>query len=299
MAPPPLPQRPPQWHSWPDTNLKHSRPPPPGQPQSEPAGQSGQSRRLQRAVVQAMRYRRNESQAAEGLTFQEVRNLLPRRTWNPPPTDADLRAAVAISERRLWLEPPGAHDPGIVRIYCAPKDKDPQRHRTSRAARSYSQVSLSLETRSTQRPSRLETRKSPCMPGTTPCPKRNALSAPSERRPSSGTPRSAPCSSSSRSSTPPRKTRRQTRTNPTPPRSMSVISFANAQELQSAFTNFLNTLNLPQAPKDHLPVTRTTRTARKHDRCPADSDSEPAPRRTKKQTRPHAKETKETRSIDR
>ena len=83
---------------------------------------------------------------------------------------------------------------------------------------------------------------------------------------------------------------------------MSVISFANAQELQSAFTNFLNTLNLPQAPKDHPPAAhanRTMRAARKHDRCPADSDSEPAPRRTKKQTRPHAKETKETRSNDR
>ena len=36
MAPPPLPQRPPQWQSWPNANLEQSRPPPPWQANRQP-----------------------------------------------------------------------------------------------------------------------------------------------------------------------------------------------------------------------------------------------------------------------
>ena len=259
---------------------------------SEPAGST---RRLQRAIVQAMRYRRDESQAAEGLTFQELRDLLPRRTWNPPPTDDDIRAAVAISGQRLWLEPSGANDPGLIRIFCAPKDEDPQRRRVPPGARSYSQASLSLEASSSLPPRRAEPRSLPSMPGTTPCPKQYAFPAPSERRLSSPTPRRL-LRSSSCSQTPPRRTRRAARPARSPTRPAPVVTLASSQELQAAFAHFISTLNLPEVQRHQSPSAhaRPARASRKHDQLEAGSDSDHAPRRTKKKTRQHAKDTRTT-----
>ena len=99
-------------------------PPPPLAPPPQPSAEPDPTdcRRLQRAVVQAMRYRRKQATRHDGISFDGLRALLPKRTGARPPTDADILQAVQISGGRLWTI---AQDAETL-IYCAPKDQDQQ-----------------------------------------------------------------------------------------------------------------------------------------------------------------------------
>ena len=100
-------------------------PPPPLAPPPQPSAvetDTTDCRRLQRAAVQAMRYRRKRATLHDGISFDGLRALLPKRTGTRPPTDADLLQAVQISGGRLWTTAQGAE----MLIYCAPKDQDQQ-----------------------------------------------------------------------------------------------------------------------------------------------------------------------------
>ena len=99
-------------------------PPPPLAPPPLPSAEPDPiaCRRFQRAVVQAMRYRRKKATLYDGISFDGLRALLPKRAGAVPPTDADILHAVQISGGRLWTT---SQNDGTL-IYCAPKDHDQQ-----------------------------------------------------------------------------------------------------------------------------------------------------------------------------
>ena len=60
--------------------------------------------KLQRATVQAIRYKRQPQTPPDELaSTQQIRDLLDPVNWPHQPTDADILEAVAISGGRLWL----------------------------------------------------------------------------------------------------------------------------------------------------------------------------------------------------
>ena len=207
--------------------VPHFLPPPPPtlapgitQPPAAQQEADANTRRLQRALVQALRYRIGPGDQEGGLTLQQVRALLPRHSRTPRPTDEQIIAAISISEGRLWTTPQHCVDMADLRVHCAPKDRDP---RKSDAAGIYSHSvpPPSEDGSSNRHASASAHRHTPKATAKMPQPPISARAAQPKWQPRPPQPQQAlreqEASSTSRSATPPRKTRRSSAATSTSP----------------------------------------------------------------------------------
>ena len=173
--------------------------------------------------------------------MQQIRTLLPKHSRTPHPTDAQILAAVRISEGRLWVTPENCDDTSAIRIHCAPKERDHYKGDMpgpfSPSAPPQSEAEAASSTRHTSVSVHRHQHHQPMQPHppsvAAPLPKWQ----PHARPPKPQQVHRARTPSTSRSATPPRRTRRSTRPSSTSPGSAtcSKLSTGDVQRIAQHF----------------------------------------------------------------